>query len=106
MISESQVEKALKYLGETDEPHAIAKGKIKQLEALRKNIFGLLFQEQTGGVKERESKAYASIEYADYCKNVYEYEYEYQLLSNKRERAKITIDVWRSENANRRTGNL
>lgn len=104
MITDDQVERAIKYLAETDEQHAMAKANRVRLEQLRKTSKAIGFLDTDGTVAEREAEAYSSAAYqkviSDYSASVY----DEQLLVNKRLRAQLTIDVWRSENANRRQG--
>lgn len=106
-MNDKQVEKALNYLSETDEEHANAKAAVKGLEQRKKTIFATAFLASEGkNVTERESHALTSDEYKKFL-DAYEVAvYEEQILNNKRTRAVLTIDVWRSMNAAHRKGNV
>ena len=104
MIADTEVEAALKYMAKTDEPCAKAKARVKALEYRLKTEKAVQFLNATGTMAEKESSALAS---SEYNAMVDEYEtavYEFETMAAKRERAILTIDVWRSEQANRRAG--
>jgi len=103
---EAQVEKALLYLRDTDEEHAKAKARVKGLEQKRKTEKAIGYLKAEGTIAERESIAYSL---GDYVQCVQDYEnavYDEQILTNKRKRAELTIEVWRSVNASYKRGNV
>lgn len=102
MISESQVDAAMHYLAETDEPHAKAKSLAKGREHALKTIRAQAFLDAAGGVGEREQIAYASHAYRAAVDRYTEAVYELEILENKRLRAQLTIDLWRTLEASRR----
>lgn len=104
MISESQVEKALHYLAESDEDAAKAKARVKGLEQKAKTIIAVAFLEAEGAQGERQQKAFISDAYKAHTEEYENAVYDNELYANKRKRAELTIDVWRSINANRRQG--
>ena len=107
IMNDSQVEKALQYLAETDEEHANAKATVKGLEQRRKTIHATaLLSVQGSNVAERDAKALTTVEYKKYLDDYEVAVYEEQILNNKRKRAELTIDVWRSMNAAHRRGNV
>jgi len=106
MISDEQLEKALRYIAETDEPHAMAKMQLMANEQDIKTQKAIAFEEMEGSATEKNAKVCKE---NNVCKAVREWStaiFEYQLLENKRKRAFITIEVWRSQNASRRQGNI
>lgn len=105
-ITRQSMEKALEYIAETDEPAARAKGLRKALERAFHTIEAAAFIEATGAIGERKQTALASKEYREHTSKFEDAVYEDELLSNKRNRAFTTIDVWRSLNSSRNKGNI
>jgi len=101
--NEQQVEKALNFLAETDEQFAVLKGRVKAEEYLLKHFKSkamLLSNEKS--VAARETAAVGS---DSYVQQVRQYEtaiVDHATMEARRQRAHLTIDVWRSLNANRR----
>lgn len=104
MVSEEQVENALKYLASTDEQVAQLKGHMKAAEHLLKVGKAMAFLKADGNNAEREAAALTSDEYAGLVEELENAVADYETIHNKRERAVLTIEVWRSENASRRQG--
>ena len=104
MIEEKQVEAALNYLSKTDEQSAAAKGRVKALEYRLKVEKAIQFLQASGTVAEKEATSLASETYADMVNEYQEAVTEFETFAAKRERAVLTIDVWRTEAANRRNG--
>ena len=76
------------------------------LSEQRKTIKAVWFLESTGTRDERESSAYVSEDYRDLVKRYEEAVYEYEAMRNKRNTEALIVEVWRSEQANRRAGNV
>lgn len=106
LITEKSVEAALRYLAETDAKHAMAKAEINALEDLTKTVFGFSFESTTGAVEARKAAAYTTNEYIAHIEKKKQAEIAYFEMDNKRKRAMLQIEVWRSLNANRRQGNI
>lgn len=105
MIDEKTAEKALNYLAETDEPAAKAKSLMLALEKQEKTVLAVSYMNSQGrSVQDREYEARKSIEYLDWQEKYKDAVYEHELYRNKRSRAELTIEFWRSLNANRRQG--
>lgn len=106
-MSDIDVDKSLRYLATTDKEYADAKATVKYLEHKRKTIKAMQYLKHTDGtIQEKESKAYASQEMIDFLEEYKNAVYDEQILQNKRKSAELAIEVWRSENANRRKGNI
>lgn len=107
-IDENQAHKAIHYLAETDEQAALAKANVSYLDEKKKSIKAIHFLEAEGANGVREQKAYASDDYKAYIEEYKDAVYAFETLKNKRLRAQLTIDLFRSLNANRRQagGNL
>ena len=101
--TEQDAERALNYLAETDEPYAkayAAKDAFKERIKLAKaKVF---LESRANTVKEREAEAESSEEVASYVDDWENAVADWKLMDNKRKRAELTIDVWRSVNASRR----
>lgn len=102
-----RVSDCLHYLAETDEAFGQLKGVMKALEYRLKVCKAQEFlksQASAAGVKEQE--AYASDAYQSLVKEYEEAVIDYETVAAKRETRALTIEVWRSQNANRRQGNI
>ena len=106
MISEDRVEKALKYLRETDVLCAKAKALMKGLDDQKKTIHAIQYLKSTGAQGEKDKIALASSEYADHLDKVKTSIYDYEELKNRRDTEVLIIETWRSMNANQRRGNI
>ena len=105
-VTQELMEKALAYLAETDEAYAEAKGFLEELEISRKRMRARAFTLAEGTVAERTALA-------EDTRSVVEADYEwvaqvkaFEVLKQKRARAVLTVDIWRSLNAARRQGNI
>lgn len=108
MISEERISKSLKYLAETDEPAAKAKSYMLGLEEQIKSIKGILFVQLPQGmtVAEKDARVYAHEEYQNHIKKYEGAVHDFETMKNKRDTEVLIVEVWRSENANRRKGNV
>jgi len=102
----NDISSALKYLAETDEPYAKAKGYEVGLKYKVKVAKSLAYLKTTGKVAQREAESLTSEEYATAIENHENAIIDCETYRAKRKRAELTIEVWRTENANRRTGNV
>jgi len=106
---EEQAEKALNYLASTDEEHANAKALLGALQEQRKTIKAMVYLqhiERGKGQGVSEQEAYNSEEYREHLEKIQNAEADYQLLQNKRKRADLTIEMFRTYSANQRRGNV
>ena len=106
MIDTKDVERALKYLADTDEAHAKAKALVKALEHGFKTIKAEEYLNAQGTNGEREQKAYASTAYKEVTNRYAQAVVDFELMENKRERAVLTVDLYRTLSANQRKGNI
>ena len=106
MINEARLEKALSYLASTDEPCAELKADVGRSEYKAKSQKATAFLHYEGTVAEREASALTNEvvrkSYDEHFKAIR----DYQAMANKRSLEVLVVDVWRSMNANRRTGNV
>lgn len=103
MISQDRVEKAIRYLAETDEPYAAAKARVKRLGLLEKSVHGQAYLSlESGTVEARKAQAYTSAEWKQFVDDFEAAVSEAERLGAKRDTEKTVIELWRSVNANRR----
>lgn len=106
MVSEQRLEKAMVYLSETDEKAADLKADVDRSEYKAKTTKATTFLHMTGTVAEREAEALKANETQDAYRAHFQAIRDYQAVANKRELERLVVEVWRSENANRRVGNI
>lgn len=101
---EKQVERALRYLEESEEAYARAMARREAMETATKVARDVAFLESSGTVAERQAAAGCSPGFRE-AVEAYEGAYtDAELLKAKRQRAILTLEVWRSLNSNRRAG--
>jgi hypothetical protein len=100
------VSESLDYLNNTDEVCAQAKASMRYYEHHLKTVKALVYSRSTGTQKDKEAMAYTSVAYEDAKVNYRNAVCDYETYYNKRKTAELTIEVWRSQNANRRSGNI
>ena len=102
IVSEQQLENALRFLADSDAEFAQEKAELERSEIRRKRARARVFLIASGNVEERKATAETSpdVEQADdaYIASVKAFE----TLKAKRERADIVVGVWRSIEASRR----
>ena len=99
------VSRALDFLASTDEEFAGLKGNMRRCEYLLKHhkaVAQIESGEKTAAGKEMQ--AYASDEYLAAVEELRDAIYEYETVNAKRQRAVLTIEVWRRLNAARKQG--
>ena len=106
MITEEAVEAAVHHYVETDDPAALAKGEVKSCEIKCKRVRARVYLGSEGTVEERKARAEVDDDTV-----LADKEYVLAIISNERyragrESAGLTIEVWRSQGANRRQGNI
>lgn len=106
MISEDRLQKAMKYLAETDEPAANAKALVEGLKIQEKTIIAIVFLRVDGTNQEREMKARVDPAHVQWREKHKEAVVDFELYRNKRTTEALVVEVWRSINANRRSGNV
>ena len=106
MITPEQVESALFFIRDHAKQAGKLAGAIKEAEARRKASMAIAFLQAQGTVAEREARSRTDPSvisaYSEYCDSVAEYE----TLKLQIKASEMLIEVWRSENSNRRAGIL
>ena len=108
MISEERLEKSLKYLAETDEPHAEVTANVKYLERQLKRSKALFITADTTlkSISAKEQLYYASEDYNKATRELYDAEVKSTTLENKRDKEGLIIDIFRTLEASRRQHNI
>ena len=106
MIKDCQVDDALKFMRDNAEELSAAMGQSKYLDHKRKIVRSQIFLEYDGTVAEREAKAETSDEYRKVVDEILEAETLKSLLQTQFKRAEMTIELYRTESANQRRGNI
>lgn len=106
IVSDDRCQKALKYLASTDEDAARAKAHLEGLQEQRKTVKAMMFMQAEGAQQTREQQAYNSDEYKQHIEKIENAVLDFETLKQKRLTEALIIEVWRSCNSNRRTGNI
>ena len=106
MISEDRVDKALRFLRETDSVAARAKSLMVGLDEQKKTIFATEYLKSEGSQGDKKEMAHASENYIEHIKKYKDSVYDYEELRNRRQTEILVIETWRSQNANARRGNI
>lgn len=97
----------LRYLAETEKAYADAKARRIFLEETQKTVKATLFADAPdGSVASREAHAYTQPAYMEHCQKLRDAVYDEELMRAKRLRYELTIEVWRTQEASRRRGNV
>jgi len=106
MASNKECDKALKYLQSTDLSCAKARAYQLYLESKEKTILAMSMVNDKGTVQEKDSRARTCPAYLEWLEQYREAVTDYEVQRNTRKRAELTVEVWRSTNANLRKGNV
>ena len=98
------VERAVMFLAESDAPYADARTAVRRLEILRKRVRARCFLAATGTVAEREAQAETAADVDAVDAEYVTATQEMELLSARRERAGLVIDLYRTLESSRRVG--
>ena len=99
-------EKALSYLGRTDDEHGRLKAHHQALDKVRKSVRAQCFLEAEGSIADRNSKAESDPRYK---KAVEEWENamaDFYTIDAKRATATLAIEIYRSVNSSLKRGNI
>ena len=106
-MNTEDAEKALDYLKETDEPEAKLKASVEYYKEKKKMIIAdMIGASSESSVSAKEHEAYRSTAYNQWLNDYKSAVVEYNIMHNRRLSAALQIEMWRSINANQRTGNI
>jgi hypothetical protein len=106
MISDEQIEKALDYLRDNAKLVGQLRGQKVQLEHMIKVIKAQKFLACDGTVAERQAIADASPEVVAQIEDLKDCVTELETVLTLMKGAELKIEVWRTQNANLRRGNI
>ena len=106
MISDDRLQKALTYLAETDSTCAELKTDVERQNFKLKQIKASFFQCSEGNIEQRKASAETSDPVQDQVVNYLDSLQLYESMHNKRKTEQLIIDLYRTESANRRQGNI
>ena len=106
-ISPERRDKALTYLAETDEPIGQLKSDLERTKYKANAIEDAGFLRIEGGsVAERQAKARGQREFGEAMDHYFHLLEQYEKIKHKRGTEILVIEVWRTEAADRRAGNV
>jgi predicted P-loop ATPase/GTPase len=100
------MERSLKYLAETDSEAAEAHADYERSKEAAKSIFAVLVGSQEGTVAQKEAFAFEHEKYRKAKEMEFECLSAWQAIKNKRSTESILIEVFRTQEASRRKGNI
>ena len=102
MIDEQKLERAMNYLAETDETCAELKANVARTDYLAKVAEALAFNLCEGSNDVRKNEARVAAPVREAWEAHFSAMKAYEVVRARRERAILTIEVWRTISANRR----
>lgn len=106
MVTEDEAERALRWMAQTDVEYAGWIVAVLRAEHLADVAEALVYKSLEGPVEDRKKGAKASPEVAKAMEDVFAAVRGREVLRAQRKSAELTIETWRSINANRRVGNV
>ena len=115
IISDKEIEEALEFLASTDMDCALKKALMKRLDYQRNTIKSLsMLDAEDDAIKSgerlsvarKEAIAFTSKRYQEFLEEYQDAVAEYETINNIRNTKIGIIEVWRSEQANRRRGTI
>ena len=107
MLSEEEIEKAVRYLSSSSEQYALAKANMKYLEHKRKSVRAVISLRQKGKSQaENGTRAEASEEYQGLLEELKDSIATFTIIDAKRHAAEIWVETWRTQEASKRRGNV
>lgn len=106
IISDKEVERAIRYLEQTDLEVADWKVAVMRAEHMVDVTESTVYQAATGSVEDRKRFAKASPEVMVKKEELFRTVREHEIIRAKRKRAELMVEMWRTFSANRRVGNI
>ena len=107
MVTDERMEKALNYLIDTDDSAAEAKANVERAKyaakLVRQRVF-LLSDKTSVAAKEADAEVHKDTQDAE--ARIADNIVKFAKLDNRRETARIVIDLYRTQQANRRVGSV
>ena len=107
LIAHDRVSKALQYLIDTDESCAKAKSYYEGLKDQTSTIEGTLYLQVEGKtVADRDARVASHELIKQHQEKIQNANTDYEIMRNRRKTSELIIECWRTEQANRRRGNI
>lgn len=107
LVSESRVDKALAFLAQTDRECAAWKGQVLRTEHMAKVAEALAFKLAEGSsAEERKQLSRMAPEVLEKWEEHFAAVTSYEQVRAQREREVLIVDLYRTEEASRRQGNI
>lgn len=107
LVTEDRVDRALGYLCETDREMAAWKGMVLRTEHTAKVAEAMAFKLSEGSsAEERKQLSRTTPEVLKKWEEHFEAVTQYETVKARREREILIVDLYRTESANRRQGNV
>ena len=100
------VTESLEYLLETDDEYGRLRGEYDALDYLIKVAEATGYREASGTQEHRKAYGRTADRYVELVERFKQVATEYHTVGAKRKTCELVIEVWRSQNANRRVGNV
>ena len=105
-LNDTRVERALIFLSNSDEEHAVLSGEVKRCEEAIKQAKSHAFLLSSGTVAEREAQAIDSPSYKSAVEEWVDNYKKFKILDNQRQHEIRITEIWQTLSANRRKGSL
>lgn len=106
MIPEDRLTKALTLLAQTDEGAARLRGRVLALEKKEKTVLAEEFLKHSGTMAEKEARARTSEAFRNWLAEYEDAVLDFEVLKVERSHEELVVEVWRTDSANKRRGNI
>lgn len=106
LVTEQRVDAALSYLATTDRECAAWKGTVLRTEHMAKVAEALAYKSLEGSVEDRKQGARLDENVKKAWDEHFNAVVQYETVRARREREALIVDLYRTESANRRQGNV
>lgn len=106
LVTEQRLEKALALIAETDNEYAESKGMVLRAEYMADCAESLAYKQLQGTVEDRKREVKLIPEVKVAWENYFKVTVDFERVKARRARELLVIDVYRTQEASRRTGNL
>lgn len=105
-VSDQRLSEALNYLSQTDEQSARLKADVERQEYRFKRTKALAFKLAEGTVADRTATAETAADTGEAAERWFQAIQDSEGVRARRQTEALIVEVWRSVQANRRTGNI
>src|SRR5882757_3886166 len=106
IVTDKEVERAIRYLEQTDAEVADWKVAVMRAEHMVDVTESTVYQAASGSIEDRKRFAKASPEVMIKQEELFRAVRNHEVIRAKRKRAELMVELWRTLSANRRQGNI